>query len=92
MLNRKSHLTSVFNDYLIFDDHSEYFKRKYTLEESNSLIKELSQFKVYPNYGIHDQLGDKLKFKLDKTARRRFILDLNEKERNRLGQYSYMGN
>lgn len=53
--NEKSHIVSLFKDYLIIDDCSEFLKRYYTKSES---IKRLTKFfdyydtysKIFPNY------------------------------------------
>jgi hypothetical protein len=53
--NDDSHLVSVFKDYLIFDDISEFQKRTYKSEESYPRLKKIFTFyeqfsKVFPNY------------------------------------------
>ena len=53
--NRKCHLVSIFKDYLLFDDMSEFYKRFYKRNESNIKIKKLSKYHkdtsiIYPNY------------------------------------------
>ena len=53
--NRKCHLVSIFKDYLLYDDLSEFFKRYYKKNESNIRIKKLSKYHkdtsiIYANY------------------------------------------
>lgn len=53
--NENSNLVSVFKDYLIFDDISEFLKRYYSTEEMPSRLPKIFEFyekysKVFPNY------------------------------------------
>ena len=53
--NKKNHIVSLFKDYLLYDDISEFFKRFYNSSESNARIKKLSKFYkdtsfLFPNY------------------------------------------
>lgn len=53
--NENTHIVSVFKDYLIFDDVSEFLKRSYTTSESNQRLPKVFEFyekysKVFPNY------------------------------------------
>ena len=53
--NRKTRIVSIFKDYLLYDDISEFFKRFYKGKESFIRIKKLSKYYkatsiVYPNY------------------------------------------
>ena len=53
--NEPTHLVSVFKDYLIYDDVSEFLKRPYTLNETLSRLPKIFEFyekysKVFPNY------------------------------------------
>lgn len=55
MYNEPRHVVSVFKDYLIYDDFSEYLKRGYRLHESKDRLPRIFQFyekysRVYPNY------------------------------------------
>ena len=55
MYNEPRHIVSIFKDYLIFDDFSEYLKRGYRFHESAERLPRIFQFytkysKVYPNY------------------------------------------
>ena len=55
MYNEPRHIVSVFKDYLIFDDFSEYLKRVYTSAEVRDRIPRILAFyekysRVYPNY------------------------------------------
>ena len=53
--NENTNLVSVFKDYLIFDDVSEFLKRYYYSEEFDSRLPKIFEFyekysKVFPNY------------------------------------------
>jgi len=53
--NENTHTVSVFKDYLIFDDVSEFLKRQYTMSESKKRLPKVIEFyetysKVFPNY------------------------------------------
>ena len=55
MYNEQRHIVSVFKEYLIFDDFSEYLKRFYTRKESYDRLPRIFEFyehysKVFPNY------------------------------------------
>ena len=55
MYNENRHIVSVFKDYLIFDDFSEYLKRFYSNQESVERLPKVFEFyekysKVFPNY------------------------------------------
>ena len=55
MYNEERHVVSVFKDYLIFDDFSEYLKRVYSIEEVIERLPKIFDFydecsKVFPNY------------------------------------------
>ena len=57
MYNENRHIVSVFKDYLIFDDFSEYLKRIYHLEETVERLPKVFEFydkysKVFPNYVV----------------------------------------
>ena len=57
--NDETHLVSMFKDYLILDDISEFLKRSYREDESRPRLSKIynfySQFsKVFPNYIILD--------------------------------------
>lgn len=53
--NENTHIVSVFKDYLIYDDVSEFLKRFYTFAEANQRLPKVFEFyekysKVFPNY------------------------------------------
>jgi len=53
--NENTHIVSVFKDYLIYDDISEYMKRFYAAHESSTRLPKIYDFydkysKVFPNY------------------------------------------
>ena len=55
MYNEQRHIVSVFKEYLIFDDFSEYLKRFYTIKEAQERLPRVFEFydhysKVFPNY------------------------------------------
>ena len=55
MYNETRHIVSVFKDYLIYDDFSEYMKRFYRKDEASDRLPRIFSFyakysKVYPNY------------------------------------------
>ena len=59
MYNEPSHITSVFKDYLITDDRSEFLKRSYSEEEAHIRLKNFYAFyaqhsKVFPSYCVID--------------------------------------
>lgn len=55
MYNESRHIVSIFKDYLIFDDFSEYLKRSYKNFEAKDRLPRVFEFyekysKVFPNY------------------------------------------
>ena len=55
--NEQTHLVSVFKDYLIFDDVSEFLKRPYEGQEALARLPKIFEFyekysKVFPNYVV----------------------------------------
>jgi hypothetical protein len=57
MYNENRHVVSVFKDYLIFDDFSEYLKRFYKGSEAKERLPRVFEFyekysRVFPNYVI----------------------------------------
>ena len=55
MYNEQRHIVSVFKEYLIFDDFSEYLKRFYQYREAKDRLPRVFEFyehysKVFPNY------------------------------------------
>ncbi len=42
--NDECHVVSVFKDYLIFDDTSDFLKRFYTQEESHPRLRKIYEF------------------------------------------------
>ena len=55
--NEKSHLVSIFKDYLIYDDNSEFMKRFYSIKESSIRIPKIVDYYInntsfMPNYSI----------------------------------------
>ena len=53
--NRPTHVTSVFKEYLVFDEPIEFLKREYAVNEVKSKMKKLTDFhntyfKVFPNF------------------------------------------
>jgi chromosome condensin MukBEF MukE localization factor len=57
MYNENRHIVSVFKDYLIFDDFSEYLKRFYRHYEATERLPRVFEFyekysKVFANYVV----------------------------------------
>ena len=55
MYNESRSIVSIFKDYLIFDDFTEYFKRMYGQTETPERLPRIFEFygkysKVFPNY------------------------------------------
>ena len=55
--NEPTRLVSIFKDYLIYDDVSEFLKREYTQLEAKVRLPKIFEFyekysKVFPNYVI----------------------------------------
>jgi len=53
--NKPTHLSSLFKEYLVFDEPIEFLKRYYSVRESKARIKKLNKyhatyFKVFPNF------------------------------------------
>ena len=44
MYNEPRHIVSIFKDFLIFDDFSEYLKREYKLKESKDRLPKVFDF------------------------------------------------
>lgn len=44
MYNETRHVVSVFKDFLIFDDFSEYLKRNYNTNESHERLSRTTKF------------------------------------------------
>lgn len=55
--NECTHIVSIFKDYLIYDDISEFLKRFYRQDETKTRLPKIFEFydkysKVFPNYVI----------------------------------------
>ena len=55
MYNESKSIVSVFKDYLIFDDFSEYLKRTYSSQEAKERLPKVFEFyekfsRVFPNF------------------------------------------
>ena len=76
MYNEPRHIVSIFKDYLIFDDFSEYLKRFYERIESLERLPRVFNFyhfysKVFPNYvGIPES-----KYMFKNIERKQRIID-----------------
>ena len=88
--NDTTNLVSVFKDYLIFDDISEFLKRFYNSEESGTRLTKIYTFydkysKVFPNYIILEE--NRYMFKnierkqIAIDERQQFFAELEEKEK-----------
>ena len=89
--NDTTHLVSVFKDYLIYDDISEFLKRYYNEGECKTRLNKIYSFydkysKVFPNYIILEE--NKYMFKnierkqIAIDERQQFFQELEEKEKN----------
>lgn len=68
MYNEPRHFVTIFKDYLIFDDQSEYLKRFYTTRESHDRLPRACHFyhtynKVFPTFIAMGELECKYMFK-----------------------------
>lgn len=90
--NDTTHLVSVFKDYLIYDDISEFLKRYYNQTEAITRLTKIYDFydkysKVFPNYIILEE--NKFMFKnierkqIAIDERQQFFQDLEEKQKTR---------
>jgi len=88
--NDTTHLVSVFKDYLIYDDISEFLKRYYNNEESVTRLTKIYAFyekysKVFPNFIVLEE--NKYMFKnierkqIAIDERQQFFQELEEKEK-----------
>lgn len=88
--NDNTHLVSVFKDYLIFDDISEFLKRYYKKSEIQTRLVKIYNFydkysKVFPNYITLEE--NKYMFKnierkqIAIDERQKFFQELEEKEK-----------
>jgi len=55
MYNEPRHIVTIFKDYLIFDDFSEYLKRFYSRQESRERLPRVFEFysvysKLFPTF------------------------------------------
>lgn len=83
MYNEPRRLVSIFKDYLIYDDFSEYLKREYTLSESKDRLVKIFEFyerysKVFPNY-VSIPLEGRYMFK--NIERKQKLIDQIEKRK-----------
>eukprot|EP00356_Strombidium_inclinatum_P001435 CAMPEP_0170512972 /NCGR_PEP_ID=MMETSP0208-20121228/67144_1 /TAXON_ID=197538 /ORGANISM="Strombidium inclinatum, Strain S3" /LENGTH=204 /DNA_ID=CAMNT_0010796657 /DNA_START=500 /DNA_END=1114 /DNA_ORIENTATION=- len=86
MYNEPRHVVSVFKDYLIYDDFSEYLKRFYSLKESTTRLVKVFTFyhkhsKPFPNFVSLPQEG---RFIFKNVERKQWVLD----NKKRKGQES----
>lgn len=90
--NENTHIVSVFKDYLIYDDVSEFMKRFYDEEESITRLPKVIEFyekysKVFPNYVNLPENNYMFKNIERKQrywdSRQEFIMDQEEKEKER---------
>lgn len=78
--NDDTHIVSLFKDYLIFDDISEFLKRSYWIDESTSRLSKIYQFydqfsKVFPNYIILEES----KYMFKNIERKQIAIDERQK-------------
>ena len=53
--NKPTHMTTIFKEYLVFDEPIEFLKRNYSMKENKNKLNKLNDFhntyfKVFPNY------------------------------------------
>ena len=78
--NENTHLVSMFKDYLIYDDVSEFLKRVYVDQESSTRLPKVFDFynkysKVFPNYvNIEEK-----KFMFKNIERKQRLIDEQQK-------------
>lgn len=97
--NEKSHLVSIFKDYLIYDDNSEFLKRFYFTKESQQRIPKIIEYYVNntyitPNYSYLNGSkiilkGLKKKIKLDKSIKENE--NKNKKSKNNFNTINIRG-
>ena len=81
--NSKSRLVSLFKDYLLYEDYSEFLKRYYNGKESKPRIKKISKYFnntlfIYPNYSSIEES----KYILGNILKKQMII--NKQKRNKL--------
>lgn len=77
MYNENRHIVSIFKDYLIFDDFSEYLKRFYFEGETNERLPRVFEFyekysKVFANYVV---LEEEKKYMFKNIERKQKLID-----------------
>lgn len=83
MYNETRHLVSVFKDYLIYDDFSEYLKRSYRSNEAHERLPRIWDFyirysKVFPNYVAMPQ---EARFMFKNIERKQKVIDQRNRRR-----------
>jgi len=78
--NEPTNVVSVFKDYLIYDDVSEFLKRPYTGEEAKARLPKIFDFyekysKVFPNYVVLPES----KFMFKNIERKQRLIDEKQK-------------
>ena len=90
MYNEPRHIVSIFKDYLIYDDFSEYLKRGYRLDEAKERLPKIFNFydkysKVYPNY-VAMPIESKYMFK--NIERKQKLIDQKNRRMQDFGEKS----
>lgn len=83
--NDDTHLVSMFKDYLIFDDISEFLKRDYDTGESHVRLRKIFSFydqfsKVFPNYIVLTES----KYMFKNIERKQLAIDEKQRHFQRL--------
>lgn len=98
--NENTHVVSIFKDYLIYDDISEFLKRQYKKSECASRLPKVIQFyetysKVFPNYVCLPE--SKFMFKnierkqLQWDSKQQFIMAQEEKQNKKKAKIEDFG-
>lgn len=82
--NEPTHVVSVFKDYLIFDDVSEFMKRLYTAKECAARLPKIYDYydkysKVFPNFVVVPEK----KYMFKNIARKQRMIDNQQKDADR---------
>lgn len=72
--NEPAHLVSVFKDYLIFDDVSEFLRRVYSIQEARERIPRMAEYfidncLIYPTYVALEKENKFMYKNIDRKAR-----------------------
>ncbi len=85
IFNENTHMVTVFKDYLIYDDATEFMKRYYTARESATRLPKVFDFydkysKVFPNFVMIEEK----KYMFKNIARKQRVIDEQQKQAEKL--------